>query len=342
MNSPRALAEVLVRTAFPAIALDRIEALVARGRESVELADATGDPALQAEARSLWAWALLTAGELRAAERTNREAAAIAAESGPSSLKWMTKYWLVAHLGAAGEFTAAAKLNDELLAVAEATGEPDGLNWWGAASTALALLQGDVGELADLIGQFADQYPALPTWRAAHAEALAEGGRIDEARIVLAEHPVDVAALVRDPYALVGLGSLAHAAWLVGDADLAERVLSVVEPHSRRWAHLFIGVTGPVSWFIGRCLLALDRLDAGVGALRTAVADATAQGCTGVAMRARLDLATALTRRDGPGDVAEARDMTHDVTRWAAGANAGGLVRLAETVDSRGWARSPA
>jgi tetratricopeptide (TPR) repeat protein/DNA polymerase III delta prime subunit len=341
LGNSRVLADVLVRTAFPAIALDRIEALVARGRESVELADATGDPALQAEARSLWAWALLAAGDLRAAEQTNRDAAAIAAEAGASSLKWMTRYWLVAHLGAAGRFTEAATLNDELLAVAEAGGEPDGLNWWGAASTALALLQGGVGDLADLIGQFADQYPALPTWRAAHAEALAEAGRIAEARAVLDKYPIDVAALARDPYALVGLGSLAHAAWLIGDQELAERVFAVVEPHSRRWAHLFIGITGPVSWSIGRCLLALGRLDEGVAALRAAVADATAQGCIGVAMRARLDLAGALARRGATGDATEAHELAQDVRTWAVTADSGGLVRLAETVDSRGWADSP-
>jgi class 3 adenylate cyclase/tetratricopeptide (TPR) repeat protein len=290
LDDKRVLAEVLVRTAFPAIALDRIDALVIRGGEGVELADAVSDPALQAEARSLWAWALLTAGDLRTAERVNREAAAIAAEAGSSSLQWMTRYWQVAHLGAAGRFDEAAALNDELLGVAQAGGEPDGLNWWGAASTALALLRGTVGELADVIGAYADQYPALPTWRAAHLQALGEAGRLGDVRATLAAHPIDIDVLVGDPYALPGLMSLSEVSWLIGDAALAARVLAVVEPHAKRWGHLFIGVSGPMSWAVGRCLLALGRADEAVGALQAAVADAEAQGCAGVATRIRADL----------------------------------------------------
>jgi tetratricopeptide (TPR) repeat protein len=320
---------VLVRTAFPAIALDRIDALVTRGGEGVELADAVGDPALQAEARSLWGWALLTAGELRAGERVNREAAAIAAEAGSSSLRWMTRYWRVAHLGAAGRFAEAAQLNDELLGVAEATGEPDGLNWWGAASTALALLRGTVGELADVIGQYADQYPALPTWRAAHMQALAEAGRFDDVHATLAAHPVDVVAMAGDPYALVGLMSLAHVSWLIEDTEMAARVLEVVEPHTRHWGHLFIGVTGPMSWAAGRCLLGLGRYGDAVASLRTAVAEAAAQGCAGVATRARVDLAAALAKRDGPGDRDEAVELARDVHETASLSGADGVARLA-------------
>jgi hypothetical protein len=328
LDDKRVLADVLVRTAFPAIALDRIDALVTRGGEGVELADAVGDPALQAEARSLWGWALLTAGELRAAERVNREAGAIAAEAGSSSLHWMTRYWRVAHLGAAGRFAEAAALNDELLGVAEATGEPDGLNWWGAASTALALLRGTIGELADVIGAYADQYPALPTWRAAHVEALAQAGRLAEARAAMAAHPIDVDVMAGDPYALPGLMSLAHVSWLLDDADLADRVLQVVEPHRKHWGHLFIGVTGPMSWAVGRCLLGLQRSADAVAALRDAVAEAEAQGCAGVATRARLDLAAALARRAEDGDRGEAAQLASDVHESALLSGADGVVRL--------------
>lgn len=280
------------------------------------------------------AWAQLTSGDVRAAAETNREAAEIAAAAGSSTLRWMTRYYVAAHVGAAGRFLEANATNDALLEVAQQTGEPDGLNWWGAARTALGLLQGNVAELADVIGQYADAYPALPTWRAAHVEALAEGGRIDEARSVLATHEIDMPALSSDPYGLVGLASFAHAAWLVGDADLGRRVRDIIEPHARRWSHLFIGITGPISLALGRALLAMGSTDEGIAQLRAAISDAESQGCPAIATRTRVDLAAALVARGGHADITEAADVVNAAMLQASEWGADGLVALANRVEA--------
>ena len=260
-------------------------------------------------------------GEVQAAAAINREAAVIADHAGTPTLRWMSRYWLLAHVAVTGDFAEATRVNDALLETAQAIGEPDGLNWWGAAQTSHALLTGAVGDFAEVIGQFADLYPMLPTWRAAHAEALAERGSRDESRTVLHAHPIDVEALAHDPYGLVGLASLAHVAWLINDAALGQRVYDVLAPHTRRWSHLFIGITGPVSWAAGRCLLAAGRSDDGIALFRAAVADAEAQGCPAVAVRAGVDLAVALGARDAGADRSEAIEIAQSsiarASAWA-------------------------
>ncbi|HVS85567.1 MAG TPA: AAA family ATPase, partial [Gaiellaceae bacterium] len=306
LGDRRLLGEVLVRTAFPAIAFDRLAAITARGAEAIALADELGDLTLRVEARGMHAWALLTAGDIAGAHEVSLEAAAIADEGTPPTLRWMTQYWLVAHEGIAARFADARTMNDELLQFGEVHGEPDRLNWWAAASTAVLLLTAEIGAMAEVIGAYADQYPALPTWRAAHVQALAQAGRISDARTVLDAHPMSLQRMVEDPYGLVGIASLAQTAWLLDARDLAESVAAAAQPYDGQWAHLFIGVVGPVSWSIGLCDVVAGRVDDGIARLEREVAAAEEKGCTAVAARIRADLVGALRRRGHDGDASAA------------------------------------
>jgi hypothetical protein len=324
----RLLGEVLVRTAFPAIAFDRLASITARGEESIALADELGDLTLRVEARGMHAWALLTAGDIAGAHEVSLEAAAIADERTPPTLRWMTQYWLVAHEGLAARFANARAMNDELLRFGDTHGEPDRLNWWAAASTAVLLLTAEIGAMAEVIGAYADQYPALPTWRAAHVQALAQAGRTAEARAVFEQHPISLKRMVEDPYGLVGVASLAQTAWLLDFPELADAVAQAALPFDGQWAHLFIGVVGPVSWSIGLCDVVAGRSDEGIDRLVREVAAAEDKGCTAVAARIRADLVVALRRRGHDGDEARADHEAAAVLDLATRAGAPQLAAL--------------
>ena len=64
---------------------------------------------------------------------------------------------------------------------------------------------------------------------------------------------------------------------------------------------------GPVELQLGLAAAALGRLDAAVEDLQTAASICDANGARGYAVQARVELAAALTRRQAPGDLDEAR-----------------------------------
>lgn len=333
LGDRRLLGWVLVRTGFAAVVDDRWRALVGRSTEAVDLADGSGDPSLRVLARLWRAGAALTAGDVATFE-ADKEAMLEIAEEGSPVLRWMAAaQWLVIPL-LRGDLDDVRRRNDECLALGEALGQGDAPAWWGAIATLEEWCRGDTA-MVDAVGAFADEYPQLPAWRAAHAWRLAEAGRLDEARDVLARPDLDPATLGRDPFPFHSVVLVARAAAFVGDRDLVRRTMETLEAYRGCWSHYYGGTTGPVTWTLGIGALAVGDHDPAVADLDAALAEVTALGYEALVPRLRLHLAEALLARGGPGDEPRAARMLDDVRAGDARLRAPALAARADRLTAR-------
>ena len=185
--------------------------------------------------------------------------------------------------------------------------------------------------IVDAVADFVEQYPT-PVWLAAHAWALAETGRVDEARRIVAEHGLDPVALVAEPFPFIAPFHLAWVARLTGDVALAARCIEALEPHRDRWAHYFLVVLGPVTWPLGWARCTAGDLDGGIAELEEAIATMERSEMPAHLNLARTDLADALEQRGEEGDVERAAALVVEVR---AGAIAVGATGVLEALDRR-------
>ena len=325
------LATVLVRTEFAAITGDRWRRVADRTAEAAELADEIGDPGLRVLA---WMWrssALLTLGDIAGVEHAMQRSLASAADSAPS-LRWMALASATRVMALHGRVEDVQQRNDEALAIGEAAGEVDAPMWWTANALAVVRLRGEVADVVDTAAALAEEYPGNPSWRTTHAWALAEAGRLDEARDIVARYQLDPA--IRDPLPFNGAAVLAMIARLCGDTDLARHTLEVLAPHREVWSHYHLGSLGPVSHSMGLCEATLGNDDEAIALIEAGIAAVTAQGCE-PEPRHRLEVAALLYSRNHPGDRARADALIAEVRAFATRIDAPRLLTQADAIAAR-------
>ena len=296
------VAWVICRSGYSLLTPHRWSTLPHRLAEATELADRSGDPSLRVQARMYWSLTLLTAGEATRSYQVIEDALGIAEAEASPLLAWAVRNYRIKHLILAGHFDRGEAEDQACLELGRAAGAPDAEVWWVAVMSPLVWLRLEAGSWADLLGSYAEQYPNTPEWRAGHAWFLAEAGRFDEARTVVADLAVDLDALVDGSLPFHSLVALAWASSLLGDSEVARRVEATLTPYEGAWSHYTTGSTGPVVFALGLCAethgdldLAVDRMDRGLAALEL-------HGWLASVTMYSLYLAKVLLRRTGPGD----------------------------------------
>ena len=181
----------------------------------------------------------------------------------------------------------------------------------GAQLFWLRLGQGRVRELEDAVRQFADQLPAMPAWRVALAILYLHTGRPAEARREydrLAER--NFASIPRDNVWSMAIGMLAELSETFRDADRAVVLEELLTPLDGRNVITPTGIfAGPVKRYLA--LTAAARGDQDTALARLAEARTACERIGYKPMLAVIDVdeARMLARRDGPGDVARAREL---------------------------------
>lgn len=135
---------------------------------------------------------------------------------------------------AEGRLDDAERESVHVAAFGELRGGADAIQFVGVHRVTIALLRGEFGELADVIGEFADRYPALSAWRAGHAYALAEAGRVDEARALLDRVWPPEHTLARDAVWLPAVALLGLTAARLRDTERAAHLYRLLAPYARR------------------------------------------------------------------------------------------------------------
>ncbi len=322
------LLEVLLRTMAAVSVPENLGDLADTGRELVALADATGDPSMRVLARWATTTTHLAAGEFDLTRQYLAEAEAASRQNCPPRVRWLAGVTRPQFLAAGGDLSAARVANDETLALGEQAAEPDAFMLWSAVTFGLSLLEGTVGDIADLAGSTADEFPEFAVWRIAHALALGAAGRITEGRNVLDQY--DLRDVERIPIDVLTLGCwslMALAAFHLADVELAQALEPVLCAHSGAWSHCSVWILGPTDWDLGRCYLVQRNWERAVAVLDGSVHRCEVQGLRAHAAVCRLDLVRALIGRHGPGD----RDRAAlELERGLAEANRFGLTRRAE------------
>ncbi|HVS68033.1 MAG TPA: AAA family ATPase [Mycobacteriales bacterium] len=262
IGDPRVLAEVLIRSARSNLLPNRMAVAQALVPESVALADASGDPTLAALSRLFEQVMCLGIGEIERAEHTLSEALRIAETDCPPMVFALCRVNTVQYLLYADRLQEATDLNNQILAFTQQIGIADGDQWWGAVVMAIEFLKGAFGDVADAVGDFAARFPNAKTWQGTHAWTLAEAGRLDEAREVVARHRLDRPDLFPvDDFILAGWTYPALLALMVEDASLGAAAEAVLRPHEHLWITIDVFCIGPVSWPLATALGAQRRFD---------------------------------------------------------------------------------
>jgi hypothetical protein len=168
----------------------------------------------------------------------------------------------VQYLLYADRMQEATDLNNEILAFTQQLGVADADQWWGAVVMAIEFLKGAFGDAADAVGEFAARFPSAKTWQGTHAWTLAEAGRLDEAREVVARHRLDRPDLFPvDDFLLAGWTYPALLALMLDDASLGVAAEAVLRPYEDLWITIDVFCLGPVSWPLATALGAQRRFD---------------------------------------------------------------------------------
>ncbi len=169
------------------------------------------------------------------------------------------------------------------------------------------------------------------------ASLLARMGESVAARRALESVPAALETLAADP---VALALLCDTVALVGDADRAARLLPFLRRYEGRSLSLgLFGLVweGPVAQLEGGLRLALGQWEEAIAPLEEALAVVAAVGARPQAARIAGQLATALLRRDRPGDRARAAPMLDNAREEARTLGMEHLVaRLTREADAAG------
>jgi tetratricopeptide (TPR) repeat protein len=227
-----------------------------------------------------------------------------------------------------GDFAEFERMIREALAIAQTAGGSDALAVFGGQLAMLRREQDRLAELLPALENSVARFPAMHTARISLAWALAEAGRLDDARAQL-EPAVrgGLETIPRDGFVLLNLHLLGETAARVGDRELGAEVYERLLPYTRRAA-----VLGPVLCYgavdrtLGQLAACLGQHEAAEAHFERALELDAAMEAIPCLAHSRIETARFMLDRSEPGDVDEARELLESA---AAAAEAHGL-RLAE------------
>jgi hypothetical protein len=175
---------------------------------------ALGDPALTCVAQMFASAAELADGDPLASLRRARAAYELSADVAPA-LHWAMRAQLMRYTAATEPPAVAKAENDAWFAMAEAGEAPDRFNWWASAAMGVHMVEHyRVGELAEMAAEYAVRFPGARSWWAGTALALADAGRLDEAREVVRREHLTPEAVMQEPFPHFGRRAGPHGAAL--------------------------------------------------------------------------------------------------------------------------------
>jgi hypothetical protein len=165
-----------------------------------------------------------------------------------------------------------------------------------------------VASLVTLAAEQALRFPALPAWRAVHAQALAGSGDVAGA-LELARTTLDlIENTAVDPLRQISLALLVDVAARGGDVELAAQLEELLAPDVGRWATVaqMVGSFGAVAHHVGVAAAVAGHLDRAVEALDRAVEQHRGMRAPTWELRSLVELVVALERRGTAADLRRA------------------------------------
>jgi DNA-binding CsgD family transcriptional regulator/tetratricopeptide (TPR) repeat protein len=274
--------------------------------EVIQLAERIGDRAMALRGRGLRRTDLLELGDL-----AGFDADLEAAEQTAQQLRQLHYHWQLplAHATRAmlaGRFAEADRLAAQGLAIGRRAGDQAVELFYAGVVGTLRSLQGRFGETVELYQGLTARFLAASAPATALAAALAEAGRLSEARTEVERLAAgDLAPVPRDPMWSTSLASLASACYHLGDTTHSARVRELLEPYADRniATGRFGGLCeGPAAYFLGLLDLTLGQPEQALGRFQHAAEFAGRMQARPMVAMCREGQARALLALDRPGD----------------------------------------
>jgi hypothetical protein len=188
--------------------------------------------------------------------------------------------------------------------------------------------QGRLEEMRPELKRFADGYPAMPVFRAAHALACCEGGRFADARRELRLlAPRRFGGIPRDSVWLLSMAFLSETCEHLADPERAEMLYELLAPFDGRNVTSPDAIfAGPVSRYLGLLAAARQDREAAEAHFAAAWEQAAADGARPWMVRSRFDHARVL--------LADGRDASELLDEAAALAGELDMSAVREWIDS--------
>ena len=344
VGDPMTLFDVLFRRAPVARRSSRAE-VEAELAEMQSLVADGHDPLRQALADVITVHRRIESGDIDGCDPPLQRAVRIADELRLPVLRWLVTVLQGTVATVRGDLAVAEKLVLEARELSQSTDQPDASTWFGVQLYMLRYEQGRLDELAPLFEAAIARNPRLRNWHAALAMAQTELGRIDEARVVVAQMmSADYPANRTEPHWLLGMCQLGSAAAKIDQPQIAQTVYDALRPHAGEWPSIMAMTLGSVDRILGELAHAIGRDDLAEQHFRAAIVSNDLAPAPGLAARARVGLMEVLLGRSDADAGAEFAVLAAQVR---AAIDGRGLLRaetLLADVEARasGWSAYPA
>ncbi len=309
LDDKPALAWVLSNSHFALWEPGNLDGRLAIADEIIRLAEEQGDGALALAGHNSYVADLLELGDIQQADREMEICAGLVEKLRRSDQVYFVDVRKAMRALLDGRFEEGERLAHQ--ALAEARGNPAAMQLFGIQISRVRSEQGRLDELVDMIRGFADQYPAVPGWRARLASVYSELGRREDARREFERLAANgFSDIPRDGAWLVAIIYLAEACAFLGDADRAKTLCELPLPYANR--NIVVGgaaCNGSASRYLGALAGAAGRWEEADRHFQQALSMNVAMGAYPVAARTRLQYARMLVARDEPGDEARALEL---------------------------------
>lgn len=204
-------------------------------------------------------------------------------------------------------------------------------------SYVVRLAQGRLEELEAVTAEFAENFPAMPGWRAGLTRIFLDERRDDELRREferLAQD--DFGQLPRDNIWISSLWLLTECCAYLGDAARAEVLLELLRPFSGRNAGTAVAAFGPVDRALGLLAATTSRLDEALEWFESGRQTAGRMGARVMLAQLLVDEAQVRLRRGQEGDADAAAELLETARREAVELELGGILRQLSEVGGGG------
>ena len=334
LEDPVALLVALHGREWSSLGVDvPLDRQISAAEEIVSLAEAQGEKEVAYQGAFLRTMALISAGDLEAADDAVETAERLASELRmPSFLPWIVSYRAMrAHL--AGRFDEARELAVRAAEQANAAGaDPEvSMTLLGGQIISFQLYQGGMEALIPFIQEAVNQLPQHPIVRCSLAMLAAEYGNEPVAREAIEPLVRDgFASMQRDANWLMAMWALANTTTALGDAEIAQTLYDMLLPFSDRWVTATVSICfGPVAGSLGALATTLKRYEEAERFLTGALETADAMKLPLVRALAARQYAAMLLARNAPGDKENAVALLDEVVRFGDENNYEGLGAIA-------------
>jgi tetratricopeptide (TPR) repeat protein len=271
-------------------------------------------------------------GEIERAEAALALCTEIGEDLGQPALRWRVTHLHIQRAMAAGRFSDVERWGAEALRLGEASGQPDSFFYSNGPLALAMVLQGRAEDAEALLVPIIERVPR-PIYRGIHAWALAEAGRIEEARAIVESirEPKPFTGVPRDHHLPVTLCAVSRACHLLDDAAVAQELYDLLLPFRSTIVNGQTIWLGPATHELGLLATVLGRYDEAESHFADAVERQDRIGARGHVVHTRIAWAVMLRRRNAPGNGARAQRLLDEAR---TGAREVGLPRIEASIDA--------